>query len=352
MKTIVCLSFTLILLCSSVNCQQYKTTLSDKRDYTLKLTDIEADLNISKISGNEIIIQVSSLPDMPEKAKGLRPLTKSGVDNTGIGLNMEMIENLISLSGGKTGENLKYDIKIPDNVSIQINNPDYGRLYDIRLTGISKEIEIVVSSGNVRMDNITGPVIIRTDKGNVDIVFSKLSQEGPMSVICRNGDIDMTVSENESATFKLSAGDGDIYTDLDLKEAQDDFHSLGIYGYGINPDNRKYNYNFEYHYPMNKLNEIYLPDIGKIEVDKDKGVLRFEKKPENDKILENKKKLEGKENLYVDAAKFYAKSLAFSHPLYFYDFFFYDFKGDLNDGGVEIALKTENGNVYLRKGKP
>lgn len=352
MKKIVCLLVTSMLLWISVYCQQYKTTLSDKRDYTLKLTDIEADLNISKITGNEILVQASFLPDMPEKAKGLRPLTKSGVDNTGIGLNIEMTENMISLSGGKTGENLKYEIKIPGNVSIFINNPDYGRLYDIRLSGISKEIEIVVSSGNIRMDNVTGPVIIRTDKGNVDIVFSKVNQEGPMSVICRNGDIDITVSEEESVTFKLSAGNGDIYTDLDMKETKDDFHSLGSFGYAINPDNLKYSFKFDHDLSMNKLNEIYIPEIGKIEVDKGQGILKFEKKTDNEKLMELKKQLEEKDNAHASAEKFFARSLAFSHPLYFYDFFFYDFKGDLNDGGVEIALKSENGNIYLRKGKP
>jgi len=332
--------------------QHYKTTLSDKRDYTLRLTDIEADLNISKIAGNEILIQATSLPETPAKAKGLRPLTKTGVDNTGIGINMEIVENMISLSGGKTGENLKYDIKIPGNVSIIINSPSYDRLYELNLSGISKEVEIVISRGNIIMDNITGPVIVRTDKGNVDIVFSEVSQEGPMSIICQSGDIDITVPEKEKATFKLSAGNGDIYTDLDIKETKDDFHSFGSFGYSVNPDNQKYYFKFDKDFPMNNLNEIYIPEMGSIEVDKDKGVLKFEKKQGSEELLDLAKKYEGKLDEYKNAEKFYAKSLAFSHPLYFYDFFFYDLKGELNDGGVEIAVKTENGNIYLRKGNP
>lgn len=354
MKTIVCLLLTSLLALTSALGQQYKTTLSTKSSYTLKLTDIEADLNITRSSGNELIVRVSSLPEMPEKAKGLRPLTKSGVDNTGLGLNIEMIEDIISLSGGKSGENLKYEIDVPDNVSISINNPGYDRLYEIRLSDISKEIEIFISSGNINMANVTGPVIIRTDKGSVDISFSKVSQEGPMSIICQNGDIDIAMPEKEDATFKLSAGNGDIYTDLDLKETKSDFSSPGLYGYYVNPDNSKSSFKFEY-YPFDKLNEILIPEIDKIEkieVDKDKGVLRIEKKHGNDKLLELSKKYEIIPDEYKDAQKLYAKSLAFSHPLYFYDFFFYDFKGDLNNGGVEIAVKTENGNIYLRKAKP
>jgi lia operon protein LiaG len=354
MKTIVCLLFTSLLAFTSVLSQQYKTTLSPKSSYNLKLTDIEADLNITGSSENELIVRVSSLPEMPEKAKGLRPLTKTGVDNTGLGLNIEMIEDIISLSGGKSGENLKYEIDVPDNVSISINNPRYDRLYEIRLSDISNEIEIFISSGNINMANVTGPVIIRTDKGNVDISFSELNQEGPMSIICQNGDIDITVPEKEDATFKLSAGNGDIYTDLDLKETKGDFSSPGLYGYYVNPDNNKSYFKFDY-YPFDKLNEIIIPDMGeieKIEVDKDKGVLRFEKKKGNDKLIDLSKKYEVNPDHYYSAEKFYAKSMTYSHPFYFYDFFFYDFKGALNDGGVEIAVKTENGNIYLRKAKP
>jgi hypothetical protein len=105
---------------------------------------------------------------------------------------------------------------------------------------------------------------------------------------------------------------------------------------------------------MDKLNEVYIPEIGQIEVDKDKGVLKFEKKPGSIKPLDLAKIKKVKplsDDEFKDAEKFYARSLAFSHPLYFYDFFFYDFKGELNDGGVEIAAKTENGNIYLRKAK-
>ena len=172
-----------------------------------------------------------------------------------------------------------------------------------------------------------------------------------MSIICRNGDIDITVPENESATFKLSADNGDIYTDLDLKETKEDIRPFGSFGYGTTPDNQKYNFNFDYYFPMDKLNEIYIPEMGKIEVDKDKGVLKFDKMSGKDNLIVLFKPFEKNILSSEEAQKIYGKSLAFSHPLYFYDFFFYDFKGDLNDGGVEIAVKTENGNVYLRKGK-
>ncbi|KPK85880.1 MAG: hypothetical protein AMS27_06390 [Bacteroides sp. SM23_62_1] len=351
MKKVVCL----LLLFLPLSClfgQQYKTTLSGKREYTLKLLDIEADLNISTTSGNEIIIQATSLPEAPDKAKGLRPLTKSGVDNTGIGLNMEIIDNVIAFTGGKSGENLKYDFKIPENVNFYINNPGYSRLYNINLTGISKEIEIVISSGNIRMENITGPVIARTDKGNIDIIFSKCSQEGPMSIISQTGDIDVTIPPQEKVTLKLSASDGDIYTDLELVEQKgNDFSSFGMYGYVTSPRSYRYTYQFDLPRVDKKIREFYLPDISRIEVDKDREILSFKEdiqSLESDELLEEISKNQNKSS---DAQQYYAKALAFSHPLYFYDFFFYDYKGDLNGGGIEIAMKTGNGNIYVRKAK-
>jgi lia operon protein LiaG len=130
MKKIVCLLVSFFLLLPGIFSQQYRTTISGKREYTLKLIDIEADLNVTSIAGNEIIIQATSLPETPDKAKGLRPLTKSGIDNTDIGLNTEIIEDVIAFTGGKSGENLKYEFKIPGNVNLYINNPSFSRTYD------------------------------------------------------------------------------------------------------------------------------------------------------------------------------------------------------------------------------
>ncbi len=347
MKTVICSLIVSCFLLTSVIGQQFRTTLSEKREYTLKLIDIEADLEIDTHSGNEIVIQATSLPGTPDKAKGLRPLTKSGIDNTGIGLNMEIIDDIIVFTGGKSNNDLKYEIKIPKNINLNINNPGFARMYDISLTGISKEIEIVISNGNIMMENITGPVIARTGKGNVDIIFSKISQEGPMSVICETGDIDLTIQSNEKVTFKLSAGKGDIYTDLDLKEAENTLGSLGWYNF-VTP--KSGSNNFYYGFDDKNLNRFYIPDRGKISIDKD-GLMEIEEKfDESDieKILEENKNTWKN---YSDAQKYYSRSLALSHPLFYYDFFFYDFKGDLNGGGVEIAMKTEDGNIYLRQAK-
>jgi hypothetical protein len=352
MKTAVCLILSLILFQAVIFSQQYKTTLSGNREYTLKLIDIEADLNISTTSGNEIIIQATSLPETPDKAKGLRPLTKSGVDNTGIGLNMEIIDNVIAFTGGKSGASLKYEFKIPENVNLYINNPGFSRIFDIRLSGISKEIEIVINTGNIRMENITGPVIARTDKGNVDIVFSKLSQEGPMSVISQTGDIDVTIPSQEKATFKLSASSGDIYTDLELAEQKgNDFGSFGMYGYVMSPKSYRYTYQFDLPDMDKKIREFYVPNIQRIEVDKNREILKFNEDPDDNELDELLYDLEHNKNKANASEEYYAKALALSHPLYFYDFFFYDFKGDLNGGGIEIAVKTESGNIYLRKVK-
>jgi len=347
MKTLVCYLMVSGLLITGVFSQQFKTTLSDKREYNLKLIDIEADLKIETHSGNEIIIQATSLPTTPEKAKGLHPLTKSGIDNTGISLNMEILDDVIAFTGGKSSERLKYEFKIPGNVNVFISNPGFTRIYDIRLSGISKEIEIVVSTGNIRMENITGPVIARTDKGNVDIIFTRLSQEGPMSVICQTGDIDVTIQPQEKATFKLSANNGDIYTDLDLEESEHTFGSLGWYNF-VTPKSGAYSfyYGFNPEDLGRKGFRFYIPEKGKIKIDEE-GQMEFEEKWDKSEI----ESLQNRMKEFSDAQKYYSKALALSHPLFYYDFFFYDFKGDMNGGGVEIAMKTENGNIYLRQAK-
>ena len=119
MKTAMLTGSLVLILAGLVYGQQHRTSLNEGYEYTMKLLDITADIEVVAHARQEIIIDASGLPGVPDKAKGLRPLmTNSGVDNTGIGLNMKIIDEVIALSGGRTSASLKYKISIPRNVNL------------------------------------------------------------------------------------------------------------------------------------------------------------------------------------------------------------------------------------------
>ena len=238
--------------------QHYSTTLSGKGEYYLRLIDIDADLDIRVHSGNELQIAAEGLPEPPAKAQGLRPLTKSGTDNTGLGLSMNIVDDIIELNGGKSAKNLHYTLSIPDNVNIYVASSGLEEQRKVTINNVSKEIEIFTSSRDILLQNVTGPVIARTDRGNIEVIFREVNQESPMSIISEHGDIDITLSGSEKATFKLSAGEGEMYTDLEMEKIEEEWPQPFLPDFG-----RSHNFVWSYNDFYNHFQKDFDLDLDK-----------------------------------------------------------------------------------------
>lgn len=70
---------------------------------------------------------------------------------------------------------------------------------------------------DISLRNITGPVIVNSISGNVDAVFSNISNATPSSVSVTHGYIDVTLPADTQSNVYLSSTHGEIYTDLDLQ---------------------------------------------------------------------------------------------------------------------------------------
>jgi len=336
-----------------IGAQQYSTTLSGENEYYLRLINIDADMDIQVHTGNDIEITAEGLPEPPDKAQGLRPLTKSGTDNTGVGLNMNIIDNIIEMNGGKAAENLKYHLKVPENVNIYVASSGYNEQRNITISNVSKEIEIFTSSRDIVLKDITGPVIARTDRGNIEIIFKEVNQESPMSIISEDGDIDITLSGNEQATFKLSASEGEMYTDLEMEELEEE-EWTGFFGSEFGGTS---NFIWSYNDFYKNLQKEYTPDLDVsvgIYTESDKN----RKRKKNNIVLEEYMHAvpqeHGEDDHYDKAQRYYFDAQKWSRPYFRYNFFYdsffpYDYRGNLNGGGVEISARAQDGNIYLRR---
>ena len=78
----------------------------------------------------------------PEKAKGLKPIFPAGTDNTGIGLEVQKIDNLITVTCLiPFTRGSEYKIKVPESLAIEITS-GCERSNDIEITGMKNEIDI------------------------------------------------------------------------------------------------------------------------------------------------------------------------------------------------------------------
>lgn len=229
MKTIKTSIIALVILLSAgvVSAQEYKIFVSNSKDSRLVLKDFNSLLPIEGYNGSEILITaVSGDFTPPEKAKGLKPIYPAGSDNTGIGLDVQKKENVITITCliPFTQES-EYKIRVPENIAIQISS-GCERNNDVTVKGMKSEIDIETCH-DIKLDKVTGPLVLSTISGNIDITYSAISTSKASSVHSISGDVDITLPVKTATNLELSVMSGAIYSDFDFAEPQKNLKKVG-----------------------------------------------------------------------------------------------------------------------------
>ena len=186
----------------------------------------KAEIEISGTSGNEIQIEaIGSFSGPPERAKGLKPLYNSAEDNTGIGLEIKEAGGVMTVKKASY-QNAKYKIKVPNSTDISIEVMDW-QSDDIHIQDLSGELEIIGKGSDIKLVNVTGPIVSNTVSGNIEVVFTKVNQTKPSHLSSVSGYVDVSMPADTKAKLAMSSVTGEIYSDLDIKFATDE-KSRGI----------------------------------------------------------------------------------------------------------------------------
>jgi hypothetical protein len=193
--------------------QEYKQRLN--ADQLVKIQYHKAELRIEAHKGNELIIQARDYEAPPERAKGLRPLYNTAIDNTNTGMSVESQggQLLIREAMANPGQ---YLIRVPEGARLSIEQMNWGG-NDITVTGMRNELEVKSKSAGVRLLDVSGPVIVNSTSGDITVTFSELSQKGPSMISSVASDIDISLPASAKADLVVSSVVGEIYTDLDLQ---------------------------------------------------------------------------------------------------------------------------------------
>ncbi|MEQ8239162.1 MAG: DUF4097 family beta strand repeat-containing protein [Cyclobacteriaceae bacterium] len=205
-----------------VSAQEYKFAPKNVNDDTkVVIKNFFADISVEGISGSQIIIEALDYEGVPERAKGLKPLSATGPENTGIGLNLTQSGNEILITAAsRSADKGEYRLKIPKNFKVQIdyNSWQAGDLY---IKGLSNEVEVSSQVGDLVLEDITGPLVAHTLSSDIVVTFSALNQKSPTSISSTSGDIDVTMPSDTKGMFKMSSISGEVYTDLDFQFEND-----------------------------------------------------------------------------------------------------------------------------------
>ena len=196
------------------------TASSSAQDYTQSLQGVSK-VKINSVSGvkikahsnNELRI-IGSERKTPEKAKGLKAVYAGGSDNTGIGVYVQKEGETLLIRNLKNMYSAVLEVFLPKNINIIVERSNLG---DASFDGFSSEIEVTTNVGNIKFNNVTGPIVAKTATGEINVVFDKVNQGSPISLVSATGAIDVSLPSGTPANLELKTAMGEIYTDFDIK---------------------------------------------------------------------------------------------------------------------------------------
>lgn len=181
-------------------------------------------LKVEGYDGKDIIFSAAAKKNEKTedpRAAGLSALSSSGFDNTGIGISVTEKENTVVVS--PIERDVKLTVKLPQGVALSIRTSGFSHRDStvIVLNNLKGEIDASTQYENFNLNNITGPISLKTLYGNIE---GKLmpSFKGPISLVSVYGFIDVTVPDQAKADLTVSSQYENLYAAKDLKLVMDE----------------------------------------------------------------------------------------------------------------------------------
>jgi hypothetical protein len=202
-----------ILVTGAIHAQEYKLS---KTSGKLEITDVN-DVTIEGWTGTEIVFSTRSHDREDDaRAKGLRAVSSMGLeDNTGLGLSVIDKGDVIEVRQLKKMDGPDITIKVPKGIVISYRHSSpYGSGF--KLKNLENEIEVSTVHNEVTLENVTGPMSVKTVHGDIDVTFGA-SIKSPVNIASVHGHVDVGLPATTKATLKLQTSWGEILVDPELK---------------------------------------------------------------------------------------------------------------------------------------
>lgn len=184
------------------------------------------EINIGSVTveghnGNEIIF--SSKDHDKEKAKraeGLRSVNSLGLeDNTGLGINVTDKGNVVTVQQLKKTNSPNIKILVPKGMIVSFSyESQYGG--EAKFKNMPNEIEVSAQYNSIVLENVTGPLTIKTIYGHVEASLDA-NMKDPISIVSIYGYVDVAIPVTTKANLKMSTSYGEILADPEFKIEMD-----------------------------------------------------------------------------------------------------------------------------------
>lgn len=228
----------MVMLCMAITgafAQEYKVARSSGKLLIKEVNHV----TIEGYGGNEIVFSSLDGPrKKDERAEGLRSISSMGLeDNTGFGIAVQEKGDVVEVYQMKKMDGTRVKIMVPKGVTISVmHSSPYGG--GLKLRNVESEIEVSTIHNSVNLDNVTGPMTVKTVHGAIEAVFSA-NLKSPISLVSAHGLVDITIPAAIKADVNLSTSYGEIFVDPNIKIELD--QKTDWVKYGSNKVNGKIN---------------------------------------------------------------------------------------------------------------
>ncbi|MBN8578029.1 MAG: hypothetical protein J0L66_13885 [Cytophagales bacterium] len=173
------------------------------------------ELNIGRVtveghSGNEIIFSSRDHRESKdERAQGLRAINSLGLeDNTGLGINVVQKGDVVEVNQLKKMNAPDIKVLVPKGVIVSFSHQSqYGGKAAFK--NVENEIEVSATYNNIELENVTGPLAIKTVYGHIEASLGG-TIKGPVSIVSVYSYVDVAIPVITKANLKLTTSYGEI----------------------------------------------------------------------------------------------------------------------------------------------
>ena len=192
------------------------------QEFKLAKSSGRLEINIGKVlveghNGNEIIFTSGDgNREKDKRAEGLRSVNSLGLDdNTGLGINVTEKGDVVTVQQLKKTNSPDIKILVPKNMIVSFAyESQYGG--KARFKNLSNEIEVDAQYNSIELENVTGPLTVKTIYGHVEATMDP-AMKGPISIVSIYGYVDVAMPTTTKANLKMSTSYGEIFADPAFK---------------------------------------------------------------------------------------------------------------------------------------
>lgn len=137
----------------------------------------------------------------------------------GLGLTGVRTEELVVVEIPLAPAGTRVTIRVPRRVAVELHGSNGGPIVVVDVRG---EIEVENSNAGVKLVDVTGPVVVATSNGPIEVRFARVPPDRPMSFLTSNGPIELTLPDGADADLVLQTDTGSIRSDWPLQPLDPD----------------------------------------------------------------------------------------------------------------------------------